>query len=136
MTQRAISLPFSFDSSGGIGYTIDEKKIWQDRVVLVVMTGLEERIMIPSFGTNVKKTVFESINDALSLIKQEISYGFATWLKQLSLVDVVGTIDNADGYLSVEIRYRLGASNQVDSVKVKTAILNRSGDTLLEITNG
>ena len=136
MTQRAISLPFSFDSSGGIGYTTDEKKIWQDRVVLVVMTGLEERVMLPAFGTNVKKTVFETINDALAIIKQEVSYGCATWLKQLSLTEVVGTVDNADGYLSIEIRYKLGVSDQVDSVKVKTAILSRSGDTLLEITNG
>ena len=59
MTSRAISLPFSFDSSGGVSYTTDNKKMWQDRVVLVVMTLLKERVMRPTFGSSAKATVFE-----------------------------------------------------------------------------
>lgn len=136
MTQRAISLPFSFDSSGGIGYTQDERKIWQDRVVIVIMTGLEERVMRPSFGTNVKKTVFETINDALAAIRQAVSQGFATWLQQLTLIEVIGTTDPVDGNLSIEVKYRLRNNPEVESVRVKTAILSRSGDTILEISNG
>lgn len=135
MTQRAISLPFSFDSSGGVAYTTDERKIWQDRVVIVVMTGLKERVMRPGFGTNTKKTVFENTNDAISIIKQEVTSGFAEWLKPLSLTNVLGSVDS-DGTLNIEVQYKLGVSTQTESVKIKTALLSRSGDTILEIPNG
>jgi hypothetical protein len=40
MTEKAISLPFGFNESGGISFTTDIKKIFQDRVVMVVMTSL------------------------------------------------------------------------------------------------
>lgn len=70
--QKAITLPFAFDSFGSVAYTEDEKKIWQDRVVLVVMTSLNERIMRPTFGTTVNATIFENVNDAVSLIQQSV----------------------------------------------------------------
>ena len=77
MTQRAISLPFSFGTSGEIAFTTDERKIWQDRVVIVVMTRLRERLMRPAFGTNVQDFTFESVDEAMSHIKQAISVGFS-----------------------------------------------------------
>lgn len=136
MTSRAISLPFSFDSSGGVSYTTDNKKMWQDRVVLVVMTLLKERVMRPTFGSSAKATVFENVTSALILIRREVEHAFASWLRPLSLTDVKGTIDPTDGNLNIEVTYSLGTTNIYESVTIKTEIISRSGDTLLEITNG
>jgi phage baseplate assembly protein W len=85
MTQRAISLPFAFDSTGAVAYTTDSKKIWQDRVVLVVMTRLNERLMRPSFGTSVQELTFENYNEALAHVKQIVSIGFSRFLPSLIL---------------------------------------------------
>ena len=135
MTERAISLPFSFDSSGALSYTTDEKKIWQDRVVLVIMTRLNERVMRPTFGSTTGNSVFESESTAESAIRQAISAGFAQWLKPLSLTNVTVTADPADGYLVATVQYKYEKEVNEQSVKIKTAILSRSGDVILEVGN-
>jgi phage baseplate assembly protein W len=135
MTERAISLPFSFDSSGALSYTTDEKKIWQDRVVLVVMTRLTERVMRPTFGSTTGDSVFESESTAESAIQQAIAAGFAQWLKPLTLTQVTVTTDPADGYLLATVQYKYEKEKNEQSVKIKTAILSRSGDVILEVGN-
>jgi phage baseplate assembly protein W len=133
----AISLPFQFDVSGSISSSSDVAKIWQDRVVATVMTGMGERVMRPTFGSEVTKTVGENVNDALALIRQSIGVAFSRWLTALTLVNVTGEIDPTDGYLVVLITYNYRAQNLTQTIKVKTAILSRSGDVILEVaTNG
>ena len=130
--QKAITLPFAFDSFGSVAYTEDEKKIWQDRVVLVVMTSLNERIMRPTFGTSVNATIFESVNDAVSLIQQSIGGAFSKFLPSLSLQKVNGTIDQADGNIVIEVFYRYNDKDTQQSVKIKTGLFSRSGDLIVE----
>lgn len=133
MTERAISLPFSFDSAGSISYTTDEKKIWQDRVVLIVMTRLNERVMRPTFGSEASNSLFENTNSAINLLKDTIATAFSNWLKDLILVDVSVYTDAADGYLVAEIFYKYNPVENEQSVKIKTAILSRTGEVLLEV---
>jgi len=130
---RAISLPFRFDESGSVSYTEDPIKIWQDRVVVVVMTGLGERIMRPTFGSEASQTVAENINDALVLLNQSISAAFSRWLPDLTLLDVQGSVDPYDGYLVVQITYNYRAQNLIQTVNIKTSVLSRSGDVIREV---
>jgi phage baseplate assembly protein W len=134
MTEKAISLPFSFDSSGSVSYTTDEKKIWQDRVVLVVMTRLTERVMRPTFGSTAGDSVFESEDTAESIIQQAVAAGFSQWLKPLTLTEVTITVDPADGYLLATVQYRYEKETNDQSVQIKTAILSQSGDVVLEVS--
>lgn len=130
----AISLPFSFDASGSISVTEDPAKIWQDRVVIAVMTGLGERVMRPTFGGDVAKTVGENISDALVLIQQSVAVTFSRWLKDLVLLDVSGSIDPYDGYLTIQVKYNYRSQGLPTTVSIKTAVLSRSGDVLLEVS--
>lgn len=130
---RAISLPFRFDESGSVSYTEDPIKIWQDRVVAVVMTGLGERIMRPTFGSEVPKTTAENVNDALVLINQSVSAAFSRWLPDLTLIDVQGSVDPYDEYLVVQITYNYRAQNLIQTVNIKTSVLSRSGDVIREV---
>ncbi len=134
MTEKAITLPFGFNESGGISFTTDVKKIWQDRVVMVVMTSLGERVMQPSFGSDVKLATFEPIENAQVAIKQSVTVAFSRWLPQLSLTGVESYFDETETTLNVEITYNYGAALD-DTVTIKTAILNRSGEVLLEVPN-
>ena len=129
----AISLPFNFTQYGGVDYTQDPAKIWQDRVVVAVMTDLGERVMRPTFGSDVPKSVGESVNDALNIIRQSIEVTFGRWLKDLTLLNVEGYTDEYDGYLVVEITYNYRAQNLTQTLTIKTAVLSRSGDVLLEV---
>jgi phage baseplate assembly protein W len=133
MTERAMSLPFSFDSSGSVSYTTDEKKIWQDRVVLVVMTRLNERVMRPTFGSESSNSLFENTSSASGLLKDTIATAFSNWLKDLILTDVSIYTDSTDGYIVAEIFYRYNPIENEQSVKIKTAILSRTGEVILEV---
>ncbi|MFZ4583133.1 MAG: GPW/gp25 family protein, partial [Paludibacter sp.] len=108
-----------------MSYTTDEKKIWQDRVVLVVMTRLTERVMRPTFGSTVGDSVFESEETAESMIQQAVAAGFSQWLKPLTLTKVTITVDPADGYLLATVQYRYEKETNDQSVQIKTAILNQ-----------
>lgn len=135
MAQRAIALPFGFDASGGVSYAVDEQKIWQDRVAIVVMTKLRERVMRPTFGSAVPNVVFENISTGFTLAKQAIESSFTTWLPQLNLVSVTGEIDDVSNALYIQITFKYREQDEA-TVRLKTAILNRAGETILEVTNG
>lgn len=133
---KAISLPFSFNSTGAISYSEDPQKIWQDRVVLTVMTLFGERVMRPGFGSLAKFGGFENTQDAVVLIKQAISIAFSKWLPDLSFVDAIAVSNTDDNYLELTIRYTFGLDPRVYEVNVQTSVLSRSGDLLLEVPNG
>lgn len=130
----AISLPFAFDaSSGGVATTTDQAKIWQNRVIVAVMTNMGERVMRPTFGSDAPKTVGHNLSDAISIIKQSVSVAFSRWLPDLDLVDTTGFTDPTDGYLIVQIKYKYRSQSINQTVNIKTAILSRSGDVILEV---
>jgi phage baseplate assembly protein W len=135
MTSKAIALPFSINEVGGVNYATTEAEIWQDRVLIVVMTNLNERVMNPTFGGNMGLSLFQNINDAMTLIQQSISLAFSRWLTPLTLVSVSGYVDPIEARLVLEVNYKLRDTDNGQSVTIKTAILSRAGDVLLEVRN-
>jgi phage baseplate assembly protein W len=132
---EAITLPFTIGPNG-VGKTKDISKIWKDRVYGVVLTNLNERVMSPNFGTGVKAALFLSIDDAMASIKESVQIGFSQWLSVLTLNSVIGSLDSSEGNLTIEILYSIPGTIDEQSVSLKTAILSRSADVLLEVTNG
>ena len=132
--ERAISLPFSFNSAGEISYTTDLKKIIQDRVVLAVMTKLQERVMRPNFGSDVYDSLFENVSTAESIVSQAVAGCFSTWFPYLSLRSVKATLNNE--VLEFDVYYSKGKGNEIEAVNVKTSLLTRAGDIIEEISSG
>ena len=136
MTSKAISLPFSFDASGSVADTIDDPKIWQDRVVVAVMTTLGERVMRPAFGGTIKDSLFESHDVALSFIDSSVALSFARWLPDLVLTRVALDTDSSEGDISVTVFYTNNRAVE-GSVQIKAAVFNRAAELLMEVpTNG
>jgi phage baseplate assembly protein W len=108
--------------------------MWQDRVIVAVMTNLGERVMRPTFGSDAPKTVGHNLSDAVSIISQSITVAFSRWLTDLDLLEVTGFTDSVDGYLVIQIKYKYRAQNINQTVNIKTAILSRSGDIIQEVT--
>jgi phage baseplate assembly protein W len=133
--QQAIALPFAFNTSGYVNTTTDEKKIWQDRVLLAIMSAKLERVMRPSYGTDIKTLSLENINSIASAVEEQIHIAFGTWLKTLTLVSVNSYLDTTYGYLSVEVNYKLSNTSNTETMLVKTGIFNRSGDLIVEEPN-
>jgi len=135
MANLAITLPFTIGPNG-VNKTEDYSKIWKDRVYGVVLTSFNERVMSPTFGTQVKSSLFENIDDAMAAIRQSIQIGFSKWLSTLTLNSVIGSLDADEGNLNIEVLYSIPGTIDEQSVTLKTDILSRSGDVLLEVNNG
>jgi phage baseplate assembly protein W len=135
MANVAITLPFTIGPNG-VNKTEDYSKIWKDRVYGVVLTSFNERVMAPTFGTQVKSSLFENIDDAMAAIRQSIQIGFSKWLSTLTLNSVMGSLDANEGNLNIEVLYSIPGTIDEQSVTLKTDILSRSGDVLLEVNNG
>lgn len=132
--ERAISLPFSFNSAGEIAYTTDLKKIIQDRVVLAVMTKIQERVMRPNFGSDVYDSLFENISTAESIVSQAVAGCFSAWFPYLSLRSVKAAL--IEEVLEFDVYYSKGKGNEIEAVNVKTSLLTRAGDIIEEISSG
>jgi phage baseplate assembly protein W len=135
MYKYAMTLPFTIGANG-VGKTSDVSKIWKDRVYGVVLTSLNERVMSPSFGTQVKTALFLNVTDAVDSIRQSVEIGFSKWLTTLTLNSVAGYLDSSEGNLNIEVLYSIPGTIDEQSVTLKTAILSRSGEILLEVRNG
>ena len=135
MANVALTLPFTIGPNG-VNKTEDYSKIWKDRVYGVVLTSFNERVMAPTFGTQVKSSLFENIDDAMAAIRQSIQIGFSKWLSTLTLNSVIGSLDANEGNLNIEVLYSIPGTIDEQSVTLKTDIRSRSGDVLLEVNNG
>lgn len=137
---KVIELPFSISGDGGVSYTIDEAKIWQDRVLSVVMTRFNERVMRPAYGSSVSEATFDNTEDALNKIEDAVEEAFAVYLPGLTLTSVKGYEDLADGdgviTAVITFSYPKLASQSETSIILKTQYLSRSGEVLLEVGNG
>lgn len=106
-SEIAIALPFSIDPYGKVTQTTEQPKIWADKVRSVIGTALRERVMRPTFGTDIPSAVFENQEDAEGRIQELVSSSFNTQLPKLTLQSVTTAYDEYSGSLNVEIIYAL-----------------------------
>lgn len=132
IVSAAISLPFSFNSNGAVTTSTDPKKIWQDRVTIAVMTYFGERVMRPSYGSAAKSGVFENADTARALIGEAVAKCFSVWLPQLNLKEVTYTY-TSNQIDAFDVYYSYGGGSITESVTIKTAILSRAAESVLEV---
>lgn len=121
--EYALSLPFSIDDFGNIGSTTSQNKIWADRVRSAVGTLLTERVMRPSYGTDIPEGLFDSIEAASGLVEPIVEDVFNTFLDPLELQDVLITLDDLNGTFYVDIMYLLPNKEQT-SVSIGVATIS------------
>lgn len=131
MDSVGFSIPFSFNKVGKVSTFTDERDLWRTRVHLVILTRFGERLMRPSFGTDLASTVFENEEAATEIAIKTISIAFNKWLPGLKLIEVAPQYDINSGSLNINIRYKL-PSGDTDEQLVSTGMLTRSGDLIQE----
>ena len=132
MTQRAIALPFSFNSAGEVSYTTDEKKIIQDRLVLAIMSRPGERVMRPSFGSAIYETMFEDENAAIAIATEAVAACFTEFFPSLEFIEVLPNLDG-EGTLELEVMYRKSQQTLTESLSITTKTFSRAGEVLQEV---
>jgi phage baseplate assembly protein W len=116
MSEISLALPFSLDSSGNIRITSDQSTIWSNRVRSAVGTALGERVMRPTYGTEVPRLLFDTTTAMEEGISMEVGKVFSASLPLLTLNSVESVLNERDGTLTAEINYSL--PNKQDATTV------------------
>ena len=132
INERAISLPFSIDSYGGVATTTDQSKIWADKVRSVLGTMLRERVMRPDFGTVIPYSLFNGETSAVDEIRGEVSKAFGAQLPLLTLDKTNITFDDYTSIMSVEVIYAL-PNNEVVSTVVGLVLVDGANPIYQEL---
>jgi phage baseplate assembly protein W len=134
---QSIALPFRFTESGGVDTTVNDSKMWSDRVLSAIFTRPSERVMRYSYGSEVSGLVFEPESVAIKEAEITISEAFGQWLPDLKLLSVTAAIETgelADNALVVSIEYVLPSGEKTTTaVKVKGGSFTRTGVLIEEI---
>lgn len=107
IVETALAFPFSIDDYGNVVYTTNQYEIWAGRVKSVVGTVLGERVMRPTYGTDMKRVLFNTRDAAEETIRKEVSRVFASYLPLLTLSDVAVDFSEFKGEANVMITYAL-----------------------------
>lgn len=126
MDEKTIALPFSIDPYGKVTSTSEQSKIWADRVRSVVGTTVKERVMRPTFGSDIAYGVFDTQAAADEMIKINVEQVFNAQLPLLKLGTVTTSYDEYTGTLNTTVTYSL-PNDQV--VTTNIGIVTVSGNT-------
>ena len=126
MAEVAISLPFALNAYGSINFTESQSKIWSDRVLSVIGTLVGERVMQPTFGTEIPESLFNSTQRMEQVIPVEVEKAFATYLQELTLVETTINSDPENGSIYVDIVYGLPNDEQTNTVVALVAIAGKN----------
>ena len=132
----SISLPFSFNTAGAISTNNLESKQWADRVLGVLFTRFNERVMRPNFGSLTPNAVFEPEGSVYEFVRQAVTSAFGEFLPELELRQILITDEEGLGLnelvLTVSVEYKL-PNKQVDSIATKVGSFTRAGELIQEV---
>ena len=123
---RAISFPYTIDPNGIAQYTESATKIYVDRVLTLLSYYVGQRPMLPTYGVNWSKSLFENDSDAQIAIPLAISEAIAKWIPEVSVTSVDFVGNNFDGTENVIVSLKL-PDETLTSLTINTGTINYSG---------
>lgn len=110
-----IDLPMSkqFGADFQLNYTSIDQAVANAKNLLLTEKG--ERVMLPTFGCDIKKTLFENIDeDTVETLRQNIETSFATFLPYIFIneLTITGNEDNNKIFIKMVISLQ---GNQFDT---------------------
>jgi phage baseplate assembly protein W len=90
----------------------------------LLLTDKGERVMLPEFGCDIKKSLFENItNDLLSKIDRQIRSSFAYWLPYIFITNLVITPNQDRNAVRIELTISLDP-NGFDTRSITLVVSN------------
>lgn len=89
----------------------------EESIIIILRTGLGERVYRPNFGSRLSELVFEPMNTkTLLLIRLYIEEALEMWEPRIILREVLTIPDPTDGRVDIEILYMPKDSYEVRSM--------------------
>lgn len=107
---KGFAFPLATSPSGGIAAAQQAQKI-RDSIRVILGTQQGERLMRPTFGTNLQRLVFAPNTRATAdLARFYVEDALATWEPRILLDEVRVENDHQNACLLIAIRYRIKAT--------------------------
>jgi phage baseplate assembly protein W len=120
---RYPAFPFRVGEDGRTACVASREQHVAEEVLQLILTAVGERLFQPAIGTNVRRLVFESLDEVTAgITKSTISQALSRWLgERAELEDLV--VETAESTITVDLRYRPAGSPDARVLR-----LQRSGD--------
>lgn len=111
-------MPVALDSRTGHIATAEYEEDIRQSIRIILETSPGERVMRPNFGTGVYDLVFTSVDStAIQRIRSEVEETLRRCEARIEVLDVkVDEAATIDGWLQVDIDYRVRATNQTGNL--------------------
>ena len=114
-----VSLPFN-GPSGPFNSTYSTKDQIKSNLINLILTTPEERIMNPEFGCDLRRVLFEGINEDLTeSIQNIISTSVSSFLPEIILTEINVDSRPDENSTYITIKYRLRISQEADQVTLQ-----------------
>jgi phage baseplate assembly protein W len=105
-----LAVPFRIADDGRTARPDGLDRHVRDELVQLILTNLGERPFLPEFGTNVRRLVFENIDDSTkAMTKATVTQALGRWLGHRVEIEAL-EVTSQEGTLTVDVRYRLAGS--------------------------
>lgn len=121
-----ISYPFTLSPLGVLESTENPIKVYTDRLLTLLSTSPGQRPMLPEYGTDVLRALYENDNQIELSINQAVRSAVAVWIPEIEIEEINVTLPDEDGTASVEILIQLPNST-LTTLSVSTALFNLDG---------
>ena len=128
--RRINPLDINKNVSIGVAFPLDEENVLDPRggtqtikeqsktnLINVLLTEQGERVMQPNFGVGIKKLIFEPNIDTDSL-KEKISHQAATYVPEISIVDLDIDFLEDEHKLYIRLTYSINTDDTLDSIQL------------------
>lgn len=121
-----ISYPFKLSFLGELQGTEEPVKVYTDRLLTLLSTSPGQRPMLPEYGTDVLRALYENDNQLETSINQAVRSAVAVWIPEISIEEISVTLPDQEGKATVTILIQLPNST-LTTLTVSTAIFNVDG---------
>ena len=121
-----IAYPFKLSFLGELQGTEEPVKVYTDRLLTLLSTSPGQRPMLPEYGTDVLRALYENDNQLETSINQAVRSAVAVWIPEISIEEISVTLPDQEGKATVTILIQLPNST-LTTLTVSTAIFNVDG---------
>lgn len=106
------SFPPAFVRNTGIVNMVSDAEDIRDSLMILLQTELGERVMNPSYGTNLRDLLMEPIDQTLrTYFKVKIKDAILIHESRINVESITLTENNAEGVVLLELEYTIKATN-------------------------
>jgi phage baseplate assembly protein W len=111
-----VSLPFNKPFTS----TYTTKNQIKSNLVNLLLTDMGERVMNPNFGCNLKRYLFENINDVnVEKVKNAVLSSVGFYIPEITITSIAVTPNTDYNLIDVSVNYVLNISQTPDEITVQ-----------------